>query len=511
MAQGLAGIWPTFAGDAVRSGVARGGAVSWGQPGGSLGSPLWTASTDQLGRAITFVGQAGIVADHARVYAIGSVAGSPSRQYLLLAFRRQPGACQWSCPIPTPQLESFATPTLVPELGVCLAASGSAIVAIDCRTGVERFRATLDQPIVNASPAVDASRWGRCRAFITDYDGTGIGGKLYCINLSPRLAPLNPFNPGEVVWSTPIGGTSGNSPSVASGRVYVATVGEAGFSPGRILCFDANATTEPAPLWSFDNIINEGFYGGVTVASGSIYAASYGFFGGLTTGNLVKLDAVTGSLHWSVPCNRTASTPILLPPATGRSFPRLALSGGLQGFGTVPTIEVFEDRASTAVQTWNSATASFTDTNGNGRMDTGEFTAVGGWSHTPLLVRDAGGVTGLVRLLVGSPAATGSTSSAGSALRFLDLTNPAGSFLTAITNAGSTPAVAGSSIYSLGSSGLVAFGPTPPRTDVNDDGLIDEEDLFAWDAGQGFRDADGNGVTDAADRLLVLRDARRDE
>ena len=510
-AQGLAGAWPCLAGDAARSGVARGGAAAWGSVDGALGTPRWTASVDHLGRAVSFVGQAGVVADHARVYAVGSVAGTPSRQWLLLAFGRQTGACEWACPIPAPSLESFATPALVPEEGVCIVGSGSSVVAVDVRTGVERFRTVLASPVVNASAALDMTRWGRFRAFVTDYDGFGTAGRLYCINLSPRLAPLNAFEPGEIVWSVEIGGTSGNSPAVSGGMVYVATVGEAGFSPGRVLCFDAKAAIAPGPRWVFENVVNEGFYGGVMVSGGAVYAASYAFFGGLSGSNLVKLDAATGTVRWSVACNRTASTPMALPAATGRTFPRLALAGGVQGFGTVPTLEVFEDRGTSAAAVWNSAIATFADGNGNGRMDAGEFVSMGGWSHTPVLIRDPVGLPGASRMLIGTPASSGGTSAAGVSLRLVDLTGPSGVMLSAVAGAGGTPAVAGSSVYSLGVGGLVAFGPVPVRSDVNDDGVIDEEDLFAWDAGHGQRDADGNGVVNGADRLLVERDARREE
>jgi len=510
-AQGVAGVWETLAGDSARSGFAHGGDPAWGSSTGDLGPALWTASADSAGRPIAFVGQAGVVADHSRVYTTGSVAGSPSREWLLLAFDRRTGVCSWSRPIQSPSLESFATPTLVPEEGLCLVVSGSELVATDCLTGAVRFRTPVARPLVNISPAIDVSRWGRFRAFVTDYDGFGVSGRLYCINLSPRLAPLNSFDPGEVVWSVEVGGTSGNSPAVSGEMVYVSTIGEAGLSPGRVLCFDSRSVLPPAPRWVFENVMNEGFFGGVTVSGGAVYAASYAFSGGLAGSNLVKLDAATGAMIWTAPCNRTASTPIPLPAATGRSFPRLALSGGVQGFGTVPTLEVFEDRGTTAAMVWNSATATYSDGNGNGRMDPGEYVSIGGWSHTPALIRDPAGLPGASRVLIGTLPTSGGTSAAGVSLRLVDLTGPSGLILNATGGAGGTPALAGRSIYSIGAGGLVAYGAVPARTDVNSDGLIDEEDLFAWDAGLGQRDADGNGTVNATDRVLVERDARREE
>lgn len=66
-------------------------------------------------------------------------------------------------------------------------------------------------------------------------------------------------------------------------------------------------------------------------------AASYSFTGGRTSANLVKLDALTGVMSWSVGCNRTASVPVYVEGG------RVVVAGGLDGFGSIPTLQLFDD------------------------------------------------------------------------------------------------------------------------------------------------------------------------
>lgn len=69
----------------------------------------------------------------------------------------------------------------------------------------------------------------------------------------------------------------------------------------------------------------------------------------------------------------------------------------------------------------------------------------------------------------------------------------------------------GASIYSIGASGLHAFGP---RFDVNADGSIDIEDLHGWESSgtvPGSRDVDRDGDVDQVDREILIEEIRRDE
>jgi len=463
-----------------------------------LGLPLWIASTDNAGRSIVFNGQSGPVADRDRVYALGR-SGGISR---IFAFRRADGLCLWSGIVPSPVTDSWSTPVIDESGSSIIVAAGNRVSAFHALTGQSLWTATLARSIVNASPLTtpDAPR----RIFITDADGFGMSGRLYCINADRFDAALNPFTPGQVLWSAIIGGTSGNTPAYANGQVFVTTVGEFGFSAGSILAFDARATTAHPPLWTFENSSPFGFFGGISIREASIFAASYAFSGGQSAANLVKLEASTGELRWSVPCNRTDATPIVLDDG------RVIVSGGLSGFGASPSIQLFQDHGTHATMLWDSALATWTDTNSNGSRDPGEFLSIGGWTHQPIALA----APSSTRLLVGTlPSGTG-TATPCTHLRLVDLnlapTSPSFTLAT-FAGAGSTPAVIGPTIYTIGASGLHAFGPD---LDVNADGLIDVEDLHAWEGPHpvaGSRDVDRDGDVDAADRDTLITELRRDE
>ena len=463
-----------------------------------LSSPLWIASHDNAGRVITFNGQAGPVVGCDRAFALGR-SGGTSR---LFAFRRADGLCLWSVAVPNPVTDSWSTPAIDESGAAVIVAAGNRVSAFHALSGQSLWTATLSRNVVNASPLVspDAPR----RVFITDADGFGMNGRLYCINADHFDATLNPFAPGEVLWSVAIGGSSGNTPAYADGRVLVATVGEFGFSAGSIVAFDASATTPPAPLWTFENVLPFGFFGGVSVKDGHAYAATYAFSGGQSAANLVKLDAATGTLKWSVPSNRTDATPIVLGDG------RVVLSGGLAGFGASPSVQLFQDHGTHATMIWDTALDTWNDTNSNGSRDPGEYLSIGGWTHQPVAITSPASAT----LLVGTlPSGTG-TSTPCTHLRAVDLNaSPASPSFTlgSYAGAGSTPAVVGPMVYSVGVSGLHAFGPD---LDVNADGSIDIEDLHAWEGPgliAGSRDLDRDGDVDSADLAILIAELRRDE
>lgn len=463
-----------------------------------LATPLWVASVDHAARPIVFNGQSGPVVDRERVYALGKSGGS-SR---LFAFRRADGHCLWSAVVPNPVTDSWSTPAIDESGSAIVVGAGNKVSAFHAITGATLWTATLGRSIVNASPLVtpDVPR----RILITDSDGFGVSGRLYCINADRYDATLNPFVPGEILWSVVIGGSSGNTSACVNGTVIVPTVGEFGFSAGSVMAFDARATSTPAPLWAVENTSPFGFYGGVAAREGHAFAATYAFSGGQIAANLVKIDAATGALRWSVPCNRTDATPIVLDDG------RIVVSGGLAGFGSSPSIQLFQDHGTHATMLWDSALATWADANANGSRDPGEYLSIGGWTHQPVAITSASST----RLLVGTlPSGTG-TANPCTHLRLVDLgVSPASpSFtLATFTGAGSTPGAVGPSVYSVGASGLHCFGAD---LDVNADGLIDVEDLYAWEGPHpvaGSRDVDRDGDADGADREALISELRRDE
>lgn len=499
-----ASTWPMLGGSPARTGVC-------GSPG-LIDVPSWVLTHDLQGRPIAFVGQSGAVASLDHVFAIGSVTISSQKHFSLYAADRRTGELAWSSPIASPAADSWSSPVIDEANGCVVTTTGKTVAAFDVRSGLPRWSTTLGRSIVNASAVVTADLGVSNRLFITQYDGFGTQGELTCLNVDPRLGIANPYDPGEVVWSVPVGGSSGNTPAYAAGVVYTTAVGEP-FSAGQIHAFDARLRQTPTPIWTV--IQPDGmFFGGVCVLADEsglwLYAATYDFWGGLDAGTLVKVDALTGQAVWSIPCNRTSSIPLVLGDG------RIILSGGIWGYGTVPSVEVFVDHGPSAYLAWHSATDTWIDTNHNGQLDAGEFLSLGGWSHVPV-------AAGAGRwLLAGTLPTSSSTSAPCSDLRRLDLDmlpprgTPEGpadrSFVVDHhAGAGSSPALADSNLYTIGEQGLHSFGPPPPRFDVNNDGLVDIEDAIAWDQGWGARDVNLDGQVDHADRVLLDQAVRRDE
>jgi outer membrane protein assembly factor BamB len=414
-------------------------------------------------------------------------------------------------------LDSDSGPALDERNGTLLFPSGHFVTAIDQTTGAVRWQAQTARSIVNASVLVVADVASRGRAFITDYDGFGSSAQLYCINTDPYDAAVNPYQPGDMVWSAPVGGSSGNTPSYLArtmggvGLVYVASVGVASGSPGQIMAFAADAASTPPPAFVFQNVIDEGFFGGACVSppsvpggNPSVLSATYAFDGEVSSANLIKIDGLTGALMWSVACNRTESIPVGLPGG------RIALSTGLQGYGSVPSVELFQESGGGAALVWDSAVATWVDSNGNGLMDPGEFLAVGGWTQQPV----ASLFAGRAMLSVGLIPAAGTFSSPSNDLFVLDLDagpSQAGFVSQHVTGSGGSPAAAGVNLYSVGTAGLVSYGPTPRGLDVGSDGRVGTDDLYSWELGAGARDVDGDGTVTVTDRALLIQALRYGE
>lgn len=447
------GSWAGLAGGPSRPGSVR-------APLPSTDEPAWSRSTDADGNPITFVWQAPTAVSESLVFAAGRV-GTQSR---LMAFARDTGEPVWWAPVATPVLDSISGPALDAREGTVIFASQRFVTAFDQRSGAVRWQAELARVVVNASPLVVSEPGRPGRVFITDFDGFGLAASVYCLDGAT----------GEVLWAAPIGGSSGNTPAYLElargglGLVYVAT------SSGQVLAFDAFALTAPPPAFTFNNVIPEGFFGGLTVVPPAmngeppaLLAASYAFSGGMDAANLVKLDGATGALLWSVPCNRTQSIPVALPGG------RVALSTGILGFGTVPSVQVFMDQGAAATLAWDSALGTWTDLNGNGLLDAGEFLEVGGWTQQPLVSTFAGRTTLTVGLI--PPSATFSTP--GNDLYTLDLDG--GHVIAHATGVGGSPGAASTGLASIGAQGLVWFGPTPATLDRDGDGLVTIDDLYA--------------------------------
>lgn len=474
-------------------------------------SVRWTLSTFE-GSAIEFVGQSGVVVARGLVFALGRVGGVWS----MVAADAEAGSVAWTAPVQAPVFDSWSTPCYDAANDVVVVASGREVRALRRVDGTTAWTRTLAGSVVNASPAITSDRPGRARVFITDfprYDEVlqwTHPSRLWCINADPFHAERNPYQPGDVVWTAELGSASGNSPAYAAGRAYCAVSFGYNFGTGEIHCYDADQPSGGAsPRWVYVDPLGESYFGGVSVRQlpgrVELFAGSYNFFGGVLNSALVKLDGEDGSERWRAPAGRSSSTPLPLPDGT------ILLSAGLPGYGSVPSLERFADAGTSGSLLWDTALDTWHDGNSNGVLDAGEYLSVGGWTQIPAVAPGVGG--GWVAL-VGSMPSDPDTFAAGNELYVLDLTHGPGQvgFVSAVvTGAGSTPALSGAGVYSLGSSGLRALGLAPPIFDVNGDGKRDLEDVRSWDRSEGARDVDRNGMVLASDRAILLREIRRSD
>lgn len=490
--------WSHLGSNAARSAVVDADPVA-------IDQSAWVLDTQFAGQSVTFVGQSGVVTWDNYIYAQGEIAGCAH----LICASRADGSIVWIAPVLAPVLDSWSTPVIDETNRTVVVTTGNQCLAFHAKFGYPRWTAILDLNIVNASPLVTDDMGTADRMFITDYDGIFLfgGGHLYCINVDQFDPVTNPYQPGEIVWTVNMGAaTSGNSPAYDSGAIYVADLGSQNNNwTGRISAFDAAAISPPAPLWQTSNPVALGFFGGVTITNGYVYAGSYAFTGAQQSANLLKLDALTGAVEWSTPCNRTSTIPVVLDDG------RIAVSAGLLGFGSLPSIQLFSDLGTSAVLNWDSAIDSWVDTNTNGQFDPGEFISTGGWTTQAILFNAP---TANVLMVGGSenPGLFGAPET----LFVLDLDAPPSSpgfILETYTGAGSSPAYDTGNLFTIGQNGLVCFGPVtpPPLSDMDRDLLTTPEDLYLWGEGVGPRDVNQNQMIDNGDFFTIESDSRASE
>jgi len=338
----------------------------------------------------------------------------------VLAFSEIDGHLLWSEPVGDKQWDSHTAPTVDPDRGNVLIASGTVVTALDMATGDVAWETTLGtKPVVNSSICVLGDR-----AFIIDYTGPLPGATLYALNLDPDHPALGE---GEVAWTLPISKSSGCEVAVdaSGGPMLVATD-----SDGYLRQF----TLDGQPGWTFavpgaGNFFPPppfgAFFGGATVVDGRVYAATYEYYGGQDSALLYCIDAATGEEVWSEPSERSDTIPIVTNSL-------VILSGGIDGYGSVPKVEAF-DKA-TGLKQW-------------------QWTGGGGWTAQPVLVGDV--------LYVGV-LPVGDDQGPCTDLYALDITKAPGDpgFVVGhFAGAGSSPAFANGNIYTIGAAGLYAFGP----------------------------------------------------
>lgn len=497
--------WPTIGGTADRRGIVSAGLAA-------LEHPEWVVERDAMGEAVRFEPLSAPAVGDGFAYLLAERSGESVMVKVDLSI----GEVAWSAPVPEPFFDSWASPSLDLQNGRVMFGADFYLIALRVEDGSEAFRIELESDAVNAGVAITTDRGPRDRAFYVDADSSGRSSRLYCVNVDPFDPVENPVQPGQVLWSVEVGGYGGTSPAYRDGRVYVSTSVRGGTGAGRVFAFDAGAMVAPEPIWTFTNVKETGFFGGPSVhgdASGTfVYAASFAFDGGLTSGNLVKIDAQSGSLVWSVDANRTDSTPIVLGDG------RIVLSTGIAGFGSLPMVQVFAEQNLGAALVWDSMSATWEDRDGDGSVDLGEFLVLGGWNHQPIVARS----TERTILYAGAIPVEGNLFGAYSDLYAIDLgcsegderRGPEGMeflILGSFRGCGTSPVIAGGLLLSVGDGGLFSFLAPGLHYDTNNDGSVDIEDLYAWESMTGTRDVDGDGFVTAQDRERLIWFLRRNE
>ncbi len=443
-----------------------------------VGPPVWTVSAGPFGESIFFAGRSGVVEHGDDIVAMGWVDGV----FSAIDVGATDGLVRWMTAVDSPFVDSWSSPAIDTGNGSVIVASGQKVVALSLVDGSSLWQVTLNRQVVNASPLVTDSLGSADRVFITDFGFSGQVARLYCINVDPFDISLNPYQPGEVVWSVGVGEMSGASPTLAGGNVIVAT------SDGRIVAYPVSSSAPPEPAWDTPNPGGLGLFSGVAVRGGSVYAASYNFSGGMTSSNLVKLDAASGQVLWTVGSNRTDALPI--PLADGR----ILLSTGLEGFGSHPSLQLFQDNLTDATLVWDSF------------LDGGPV--IGYWTHTPVVLESMNGAFAVVNA---PPPGDPFGPSPASLIVDLDLIpSDSGFVVETLDGVGISAVTANGRVLGVGAWGLSLYQlPLRPcQADFNQSGEVDFFDIISFL--EAFSDEDpsadftGDGVVNFFDLQVFL-------
>jgi outer membrane protein assembly factor BamB len=321
--------WPMLGGDALHNGVAPGG------PGGFADLRFAQPLFDLQGRNVTLMGYSSpVVADGMVYVAVGTKQDFSYVDCEVLALDEATGVIQWHAPVGDALYDSWSSPAVDRATSTVVFGNGygptgkGAVYGLDTATGTPKWQAEVDQAVLNASAIV-----GNKVAYITDADFLG-NGKLYAINLDPAHPT---YAAGDVMWSQPIGMSSGNTPALKDGKVYVASVTArpGGSAPpthygGGIYVFDAQDGTLLKEIYPTTDY---GFWGGLNFSDDHLYGCTYNFMG---DGELWKIDPVTGIAPWNAPVGSTDTIPVVV---NGRVF----VSSGIGAYGIPQRLQCFDD------------------------------------------------------------------------------------------------------------------------------------------------------------------------
>lgn len=413
----------------------------------------WVASEDPQDPSydVEFEAATGPVMYNGRVYAYAKYYNESSEytNSQIIAYDANSGQMQWATVIDQAIWDSWSTPCVDTKHNSVLIGSGDKIFSLDAQSSTLNWTTQLNKNVINASvcAAVDIPY---ARAFITDYDGFGLTGMLYCINLDPN-EPNNPYEPGQIVWSDIIGGSSGNSAAYRNGVVYVASIKGTDSTYGTIYAYDATAEPNAVRLWQRTDPNFDGFFGGVTVTKeGFLYAANYDWADESEDNSaLCKLDCSDGSIVWITETERTNCIPVVIGD-------KIYICAGLNGWGSRPKVEAYHDLGTSVAKLW----------------ETPADMVVGGWTNQPVYANG--------KLYVGAIPLGGNYFGTYTELYILDVAyapNEPQFIIDHYLGGGNSPAVTYDSIYTIGYDRLFKFRQPTLLADFNKDSKVDICDL----------------------------------
>lgn len=296
-----------------------------------------------------------LVFDGSTVYAVVRTSGPDSAT--IAAFDKATGNAKagYTNPTLSPANPNFSLSAPVLDGGDLYFGTDSHAYRIDGTTGTiewdTHFTAANTDPaadaqydLVNNSPAVGANR-----VFFHTYDGSFSAP----FNKS-QLVALNKTT-GAVDWFVHCGGIGSNSPLYFDngGSPLIITHVSQG-AGGGMIAYDANAGTA-TEVWNSATVTSPWgatnlFWADSILVGGKIYGVTYNF--SATNGQLVRVDAATGALDWSVASITADCPPVLVgstvylvggPWGTAQISRHNAADGSLIGSVNSPISGVFRN------------------------------------------------------------------------------------------------------------------------------------------------------------------------